>query len=79
MSDSVPSPESHWYTANPSEQPAGQQVMGLPRMVLDVRAKMGGNVTPEQVVSELQACGVNITVAEVEAVWDEGHVPGPKN
>jgi hypothetical protein len=58
---------------NPAAQPPRQPAVGLPRMVLETRTRLGPTVTPEQVTQELQSKGVQTTLEDVRSVWDEGH------
>ncbi|MBX9582999.1 MAG: hypothetical protein K2X87_22060 [Gemmataceae bacterium] len=79
MADPVPtdpkpgSPEAHWSNTDPTAQPPQPLVMGLPRLVLEARTRIGPDATPEQVAEELKAGGVDTDVESVRAVWDEGH------
>ena len=55
----------------------GEQAPGLPRLVLEIRARLGPGATPEQVAAEVRAGGIRMaTDEEVRQVWDEGHLPG---
>ena len=50
---------------------------GLPVMVLEIRARLGGNASPEQVAAEVRANGLpNKSDEDVRQLWDEGHLPG---
>ncbi|MBX9626162.1 MAG: hypothetical protein K2X82_20355 [Gemmataceae bacterium] len=79
MTEAVPTapnpgdPEAHWTNPDPAAQPSGAMVMGLPRMVLESRTRMGPDATPEAVADELRAGGVETTAEAVRQVWDEGH------
>jgi hypothetical protein len=54
-----------------------EQGPGLPRLVLEIRARLGASVTPEQVAVEVRANGIpEVTDDEVRQLWDEGHLPG---
>jgi hypothetical protein len=49
---------------------------GLPRLVLEVRTRLGPEATPEQVTEEVRANGIpEATVEQVRQLWDEGHLP----
>ena len=49
---------------------------GLPRLVLEIRARLGGNASPEQVAAEVRANGLpNTSDEDVRQLWDEGHLP----
>lgn len=53
-----------------------EQNPGLPSLVLEIRARLGGSVTPEQVAAEVRAAGFpNTSDEDVRQVWDEGHLP----
>ncbi|HEY1189029.1 MAG TPA: hypothetical protein VGE74_15350 [Gemmata sp.] len=66
MSDQPPS--------KPVPTDSAQQKPGLPLRVLQIRARLGGTATPEQVVAELRAEGLpEATEDQVRQVWDEGH------
>jgi hypothetical protein len=54
----------------------GDQFHGLPRLVLEARARLGPDATPEAVADDLRARGVpDVGVDEVRQLWDEGHLP----
>lgn len=49
---------------------------GLPRLVLEVRMRLGPEANPERVTEEVRAQGApGVTVEEVCLLWDEGHLP----
>ncbi|WP_157469260.1 hypothetical protein [Gemmata sp. SH-PL17] len=49
---------------------------GPPRLVLEIRARLGGNVTPGQIAAEIRASGLpEVSDEDVRQVWDEGHLP----
>ena len=49
---------------------------GLPRLVLEVRVRLGAQASPERVAAELRAAGYPDTSDEdVRQLWDEGHLP----
>ena len=53
-----------------------KQTPGLPRLVLEIRTRLGAKATPEQVAAEVRANGVpDVTVEDVRQLWDEGHLP----
>lgn len=53
-----------------------EQNFGLPRLVLEIRTRLGATATPEQVAAEVRASGLQMaTDEEVRQVWDEGHLP----
>jgi hypothetical protein len=59
-----------------AETHPGQQEPGLPRLVLEIRARLGATATPEQVGAEVRADGnPDVTDDEVRQLWDEGHLP----
>lgn len=70
------SPEAHWSNADPAAQPSGAMVMGLPRMVIEARTRMGAAATPEKVAEELRAGGVDTTADAIRQVWGEGPAGG---
>ena len=60
-----------------AETHPGEQKPGLPRLVLEIRARLGAEVSPEQVAAEVRANGIpEVTDDEVRQVWDDGHLPG---
>jgi hypothetical protein len=65
-------PAEHWGTKDPVEQPPREDVMGLPRLVLETHMRLGPNATPEQVANDLCARGVETTAEEVRSLWPEG-------
>ncbi|QJW95252.1 hypothetical protein [Frigoriglobus tundricola] len=49
---------------------------GLPRLVLEARARLGPEATLEQVTEEVRANGIpHASVEQVRQLWDEGHLP----
>jgi hypothetical protein len=64
-------------TQSPSNEPhPDEQNPGLPRLVLEIRARLGANASPEQVAAEVRANGLpEVTEDEVRQLWDEGHLP----
>lgn len=59
-----------------AESHPGERTPGLPRLVLEIRARLGPTATPEQVAAEVRAGGIRMaTDEEVRQVWDEGHLP----
>ncbi|VTR94111.1 unnamed protein product [Gemmata massiliana] len=68
---STEDPRAFAVETNPNEENPG-----LPRLVLEIRARLGGNVTPEQVAAEIRASGLpEVSDEDVRQVWDEGHLP----
>jgi hypothetical protein len=66
--DALPDP-----TAGPR---AEEQNPGLPSLVLEIRARLGANASPEQVAAEVRAGGFpNTSDEDVRQLWDEGHLP----
>ena len=59
-------PAEHWGTKHPEDQPAYSEVAGIGRLVVQTRDRLGPNATPEAVLAELRAAGVNADRAEVE-------------
>jgi hypothetical protein len=66
-------PDAHWAHVNPVGQPARENVIGLPRLVLETRAHLGPAATPEEVATRLREQGVETDVDAIREVWDEGH------
>ncbi len=58
-----------------AETHPGQQAAGLPRLVLEARARLGPDATPERVAEEVRAYVPRVTDEEVRQLWDEGHLP----
>jgi hypothetical protein len=66
--DPLPNP-----TAGPQTE---EQNPGLPSRVLEIRARLGPNASPEQVAAEVRASGFpNTSDEDVRQLWDEGHLP----
>lgn len=65
--------EAHWGTKNPAGQPAQPQVLGLVRMVIEARDRLGKDATPERVADELRAGGVGASLEDVRTCWDKGY------
>ena len=63
-------------TSQPALPQSEESNPGLPSLVLEVRARLGGNATPEQVAAEVRAAGYpNTSDGDVWQLWDEGHLP----
>jgi hypothetical protein len=61
----------------PAGAEAEVQNPGLPSVVLQIRARLGPNASPEQVAAEVRASGFpNTSDEDVRQLWDEGHLPG---
>src|SRR4051794_35527079 len=59
-----------------AETHPGEQTPGLPTLVLEIRARLGGNASPEQVAAEVRANGLpDVSDEDVRQLWDEGHLP----
>ena len=59
-----------------AETHPGEQSRGLPRLVLEIRARLGAEASPEQVAAEVRANGLpDVTDEDVRQLWDEGHLP----
>lgn len=53
-----------------------EQNLGLPSIVLEIRARLGANASPEQVAAEVRANGLpDVSDEDVRQLWDEGHLP----
>jgi len=62
----------------PADKPTEEQNPGLPSLVLEIRARLGANASPEQVAAEVRAAGYpNTSDEDVRQLWDEGHLPPP--
>lgn len=66
------SPASHWGTHDPADQTPRDFAAGLPRLVLECRQRGGQVCTPEAVVAELKARGLDVTLDDIREVWDRG-------
>lgn len=63
-------------TANTNPPQAEERNPGLPSLVLEIRARLGANASPEQVAAEVRAAGYpNASDEDVRQLWDEGHLP----
>ena len=60
----------HWGTHDPAGEPDRDLVIGVGRMVLEARTRMGAACTPEEVLAELRARGVEVTEDQVRQFWD---------
>ena len=61
--------------SDPAVEPA-ECDKGLPRLVLEARAHLGPNATPEEVVVELRtAHGVEATPHDVRELWPSDNAP----
>jgi hypothetical protein len=58
-----------------AETHPGEQDPGLPRLVLEIRTRLGAKASPEQVAAELRAGGLPaVSDEDVRQLWDEGHL-----
>ncbi|MDB5309249.1 MAG: hypothetical protein JWO38_3451 [Gemmataceae bacterium] len=48
------------------------EILGLPRLVLETHLRLGPNSTPEQVADDIRESGIETTVEEVRSLWPEG-------
>lgn len=59
-----------------AETHPGEQEPGLPRLVLEIRARLGAEASPEQVAAQVRANGLpDVSDEDVRQLWDEGHLP----
>lgn len=65
------SPESHWASREPERQPSREEVMGLKRLVIETRSRLGPDATPQAIADDLQARGVAADPAEVARCCSE--------
>lgn len=65
------SPESHWGPRDVENQPPRDAVLGLGRMVIETRDRLGPSATPDAVVRDLRARGIGVTPEEVTRVWNQ--------
>jgi hypothetical protein len=65
------SPESHWGTRDPAAQPDQTPVLGLKRMVIEARDRLGTGATPEAIAAELKARGITAGTDEVRRLCAE--------
>jgi hypothetical protein len=67
-----PNPAEQEGTTPHTAEPPHDLVTGLPRLVIESHTRLGPNATPERVVEDLRAIGVETTVEEVRGLWPEG-------
>ena len=65
-----PRPAQHWGTKDPAGEPNRDLVIGVGRMVMEARTRLGDAATPEAVLAELQGRGVEVTAEQVRRQWD---------
>ena len=59
------SPESHWGSRDPERQPSREDVVGLRRLVIETRSRLGPDATAQAITDDLRARGVTADLAEV--------------
>jgi hypothetical protein len=59
------SPESHWGSRDPAHQPPRDAVLGLKRLVIETRDRLGPAATPEAIADDLRTRGVAADPAEI--------------
>jgi hypothetical protein len=59
------SSESHWGSRDPENQPCRDELMGLKRLVIETRSRLGEGATPEAIADDLRARGITADPAEV--------------
>jgi hypothetical protein len=62
--------ESHWSHPDPASQPPRDVLIGIGRMVMEARAKLGCRADSESVTRELQSRGMEVTREQVAQFWD---------
>jgi hypothetical protein len=70
--NSDPRPAEHWGTRDPAGEPDRDLVIGVGRMVMEARTRLGDGATPADVLRELQARGVEVTADDVGRFWEAG-------
>ena len=65
------SPESHWSSREPEQQPSRDEVMGFKRLVIETRSRLGSSATPQAIADDLQARGIAADPAEVARCCSE--------
>jgi hypothetical protein len=65
------SPESHWGPRDVEGQPPRDAVLGLGRMVIETRDRLGLTATPDAVVRDLRERGIGVTAEEVGRFWKD--------
>lgn len=63
---------AHWGTKDPAAEPSGDVVATLPRLVMDVRSRLGSDAGVDKVLAELKERGLDVTEADVQRCWDKG-------
>lgn len=70
--DTGGSSTAHWGTKDPAAEPSGDQVAGLPRLVMQARSHLGLDAPVEKVLAELKGRGLDVSEGDVKKVWDRG-------
>ena len=63
---------AHWGKLDPADTTNRDLVLGVPRMVTEARGRLGPDSTAEQVLAELKARGLDVTLDDVKSGWDRG-------
>lgn len=71
MPENEPDTTAHWGTRDPAGEPDRDLVIGVGRMVMECRARLGDRCGPAEVLKELTARGVEVTEEQVRAAWDK--------
>ena len=61
----------HWYTHDMEHQPSRDEVIGLGRMVMESRARLGEEADVDTVISDLRNRGVQVSMEQVQYCWDK--------
>jgi len=59
------SPESHWGPRDVEHQPPRDLLLGLGRMVIETRDRLGPDATADEIARDLRARGISVTAEEV--------------
>lgn len=65
------SPESHWGSREPEQQPSRDEVLGLKRLVIETRSRLGSDATPQAIADDLRARGITADPSEVARCCSE--------
>ena len=59
------SPESHWNARDIERQPSRDAVLGLRRLVIETRDRLGPTATPDAIAYDLRARGIAASAEEI--------------
>ena len=70
-SDVTTGAAAHWYAGDMDQQPNRDDIIGLGRMVMESRGRLGDEADLDTVISDLRNRGVQVSMEQVQLCWDK--------